>query len=56
MSDISFEAALSQELENRIREISAYSDRDFAPIGRAEWLTFCLVGVVLPLFLVWLAG
>jgi hypothetical protein len=56
MSEAGFESALSLELERRITEISAYSEREFAPIGGLEWLIFSLVGVVLPLFLVWLAG
>jgi hypothetical protein len=56
MSNPAFEAALRLELEKRIVEISAYTDQDFGRIGAGEWFCFCLIGVVLPILVVWLAA
>jgi hypothetical protein len=56
MSDPSFEAALRQELERRIAEVSAYRDEDFGRIGAGEWVLFCVVGLLLPAVAVWLAA
>ena len=54
--DPEFEAALSLELDRRIAEVSGYSDEDFGRIGSLEWVIICLVGVILPAALVWLAA
>lgn len=54
--DSDFESALAAELHRRIVEISAYRDEDFGRIGGLEWALFCLIGLALPILIVWAAA
>ncbi len=56
MKDEAYEVALGKELDRRIGLVSAYRDEDFGRIGGSEWAIFCLVGLLLPALLVWLAA
>ena len=56
MSNAAFEQALRVELDRRIGEVSGYRDEDFGRIAAGEWVVFCLVGLLLPMVLVWLAA
>ena len=51
-----FGDALRVELDRRIIEISNAPEEAFGHIGGGEWALFCLVALVLPAFLVWLAA
>ncbi len=51
-----FEQALQVELVKRIDAVSSYSDEDFGRISPIEWTVFLLVGVLIPVVIVWWAA
>ncbi len=56
MSDELFEQALQVELVKRINAVSSYSDEDFGRISPFEWTVFLLIGVLIPVVIVWWAA
>ncbi|MBI1946302.1 MAG: hypothetical protein HYS27_11425 [Deltaproteobacteria bacterium] len=52
MDQRAFEAALREELDKRIGEVSGYSDDAFGHIGTGEMLVVFLTCVLLPVVLV----
>ena len=48
-----FDRALHEELERRVREISAYPEDTFGLISTTELCLCALASVALPLVLVW---